>query len=1092
MLRSRPFKIYRSSAGSGKTYTLAQEYLKLALKRPQYYKHILAVTFTNKATKEMKDRIVKYLFEFSRGVDNDMAQKLKTQLGYDDDTFQKRNQEVLSNILHGYSHFAVSTIDAFFQGVIRAFSKEMGLHGAFKLELQQDKVLREVIDQLLEDLKDNKALTQWLIRFSEEKVQESRSWDIRNEIKSLSGEIFKESFKTLEGELIDIADHPDFFKDYLKKLQAIVGSFEGSMKKIGEEGIRAIESNQLAIEDFSYGKAGVANYFKKIIEGNDFTPGKRVITALDNVESWYSKSSSKKVLIAKVVEDSLMELLNAAVDQYEAHSEKYESARQVLTFVYALGILTDITSKLKEYRNENDIMLISDAARFLKEIIEDNDTPFIYEKVGSFYNHFLIDEFQDTSGFQWDNFKPLVENSLAQGYTNLVVGDVKQSIYRWRGGDWKLLQDQLREDIASEYLQEERLGTNYRSTKNIIDFNNKLFMEASAKIHESCLGKLEEIHDEVLKNQLTEQSHKIASAYRDVLQTYPDALNEGRIQGYVNISFFQTESEVDGKVMTWKDSVNQRLPVLIESLQDQGFRLNDIAILVRNARDGKMVADLMLAYKNSEQARDGYEYEVISNESLFLNSSPVVRLLISLLKYLANPNDNISKANIVNEYQVYVQGKEDASSHELFSVSSEEKFKSSLPESFIRQSTFLNQLPLYELVEQLVQSFDLINLRDQHAYLHAFQDVVLEYSRNEKGDISSFLEWWKDNAHDKTIKVSEELNAIQIMTIHKSKGLQFKAVILPYCDWSLDHDARKNNIIWCEAPSAPFNELKYVPLRYSTKLSKTVFRRNYYEELIQTHIDNLNLLYVGLTRAEDTLFAFGKASKSKQRTNGSFSDVSALLHHVLSKKNEDFPGEWDAERNCYEYGAFENITVKSKGTHSSSLTLKKYISKSWRSRLTIKQHGADFFRAELPEKSKKINYGLLMHELLAQIKHKKQLSEVLDTMSFSGEIDADIREKLNVDIQKLFENQVVNEWFTTDWLVKTEVPVLPKTGELRRLDRVMLKGDNAIIIDFKTGEKKKQDELQVRQYINLLKEMEYTSVEGYLLYTDVVEVVAIE
>ena len=1080
------FKIYRSSAGSGKTYTLTREYLKLALHKPDYFKHILAVTFTNKATEEMKNRIIGTLYDFSLGGSGDLAEELKQSLDLTDKVFIQRSKDVLSNILHNYSHFAVSTIDAFFQNVVRAFSKEIGLHGAFTLELEQDKVLAEVIDKLLSELGKHKTLTQWLSRFAQEKVDEAKSWDVRNDIKSLAFELFTEEFKSFESEIAALSEQRDFFRTFLKEVQKLISIFESEMARIGKQALLAMGNHGLEISDFSYGKTGVANYFQKIIEGKDVEPGKRVLGSLDNIESWYSKSSKKKDLIEQAVENDLIHLLNQAVDYYDQNHSQYYSALKVVRYVYVVGILSDLTNKLRAYKAENDVMLISDAALFLKEIIDGNDTPFIYEKVGSFYNHYLIDEFQDTSGFQWTNFKPLIQNSLAEGYTNLVVGDVKQSIYRWRGGDWRLLLEQIEADTGPAYVKNEVLDTNYRSTQNVIMFNNELFLNASQVLAQKCIDQLDALPDADSNANLKAQAEQIGIAYQDVVQNIsPSKLNTAK-NGFVEVKFYQNSTKDDGESLSWKDHVNEYLPKLVEKLQDQQIPLKDVAVLVRNARDGKAVADLLLAYANSDSAESKYRYDVISNESLFLQSSPLVLLLINALKYIVDANNSLVLVNIAHEYQKYVLGK-DVEQNAIFSSISTDSINQFLPEEFVKKTRILSVIPLFEVVESLIRTFSISNVHGAYAYIQAFQDLVLEFTKNDKGDIASFLSWWEENKHKKAIQVSEDLDAIRILTIHKSKGLQFKAVVVPYCDWIIDHDTRQNNIVWCQSDQRPFSKVPYLPFRYEKGLVNTIYQKAYFEEMIKAYLDNLNLLYVAFTRAEDSLFIFGQQPTEKKDGSFDLKRVSDLLYAQF-QSNEVFSEHWGDETLTYQTGQLENGELE-KGSEIAADELTAYPSTNWRKKLSIKRYGKGYFDADEKNSLQKINYGLLVHDILARMKSKEHLEPALNEMLYEGLIDEQDKEKLYAKISMLFENETVNDWFTTDWDVKTEVPILPDTGELSRLDRVMTQDDNAIIVDFKTGETKDAGHhRQVERYKQLLKGMGYSSVEGYLLYMDDIKV----
>ncbi len=1084
-MQTKPFKIYRSSAGSGKTYTLAREYLKLAFKRPQYFKHILAVTFTNKATAEMKDRVIEYLDDFANGEPHAMAEELKSYLKVDDNTFRKKSKEILSNILHGYSFLSINTIDAFFQKVIRSFSREIGLQGGFQLELDQTGVLDEVIDNLMEEVGENKELTDWLIQFSERKVEDGKSWDIRKEIKNLSFEIFKERFRAIEGELVSRAGEKDFFPKVLKALRKIKASFENQMMKIGEEGLKVMKLNNLEVDDFSYKTAGVANYFYRMINGDTYEPKSRVLNALDNVEAWYNKTSKKKELITIAVENGLMQSLNEAVDYYDENYEQYESAKQVIANFYTLGILVDITRKLAEYKAENNVMLISDTTLFLKEIIAGNDSPFIYEKTGSFYNNYLIDEFQDTSDFQWSNFKPLVENSLAEGYANMVVGDIKQSIYRWRGGDWKLLLNKITADIGEGYVDNRVLDTNYRSAANVIGFNNEFFEQASKALTAQLKGKFAAIDHVPLKELLENEAEQLEVAYENVFQQVSEH-KKAKPNGHVKITFLPGKIEKEEGEIGWKEEVNERLPKMIEGLQDQGVRAKDIAILVRKKNDGKDIADVLLSYKNATAAKKKYNYEVVSNDSLFVWSAASVNQIVYALRYLNNEHDQVAKTNLIYNYCRYVLGDTAIDWHELFA--SGRKMERYLPPMFFTKKNRLVKTSLFELTEELIRIFGLNKLVGELAYMQTFQDCILEFSTNNRNDIGSFLTWWDENKTSEklAINVSDEKDAIRIMTIHKSKGLQFKVVIIPYLNWSVDH-GNLPNTIWCDTKNTvPFNAIKYLPLRYSSRLADTIFKQDYYQEMVMAYMDNLNMLYVAFTRAEDGLYAFAKekkAVKDPSKDTG-FSQIADVVYELMTKEMSSLNKNWDSESMVFEVGDMTAIAKSKQDMEMKNLSLGAVETTHWQSKLTVKKQGVDFFTDAGKDRRSRISYGTLTHEILARVKQKNQLKQAIEAVYIEGKIGAEDKQPLLDKINNIFEIEIVNNWFTEDYVVKTEVPILPKSGELSRLDRVMIKDDTAIIVDYKTGVEKRADNKQVTDYMALLKGMGYARVEGYLLYID--------
>ena len=483
------FSIYRSSAGSGKTRTLAKEYLKLALQsRAGYFRHILGVTFTNKSTQEMKDRILAYLNDFSQGKQNDLSRELQSELKLDTQTFQSHAEEVRALVLHNYSQFSISTIDAFFQRVIRSFTREAGLAGDYRLEVENDPIMEEVVDNLIDEVGSNELLTDWVVKFANQELENERAWDVRTSLLEFSKQIFRDEFKDIEEELSKSTADPEFFKNLLNVLTKQKQLFLSTIKGKANEAVSLIRSNHYEFDDFKYAAGGVFSYLIKIskIESvNDFDDekkGKRAEGDYQQSINWPAKDSPHKAALQKLAEDRLIPLLNEILEFRAKHYRSALSAQVVLSNFYSFGLIADISRKLKEYKDENSIMLLADAPHFLNGVIRDSDTPFIYEKVGSFYKNFLIDEFQDTSRMQWQNFFPLLTNALDQNDRSLIVGDVKQAIYRWRGGDLSLLQQEVEALIGANRVESKYLNSNYRSSKSVVEFNNAVFKEAAATV----------------------------------------------------------------------------------------------------------------------------------------------------------------------------------------------------------------------------------------------------------------------------------------------------------------------------------------------------------------------------------------------------------------------------------------------------------------------------------------------------------------------------------------------------------------------------------------------------------------------------------
>ncbi len=1101
-LMEKPFVIYRSSAGSGKTYTLALEYLKLALRSPAAFRSILAVTFTNKATREMKSRILLFLYELSQGNNEALAAQLAPSLGLDGNALKARARETLSHILHSYSWFSVMTIDAFFQKVIRAFARELGLQAGFALELDQERVLDEVVDQLLSEISDeqHQQLRQWMTRFAEEKVEAGKVWDFRRDIKQLARELFKEDYKIRQ------EDQPTEqkvassakFQLIFKELKARVAKFENAMQRFGERGLSHMQKHGLVYTDFAYGKSGVGNYFMRMLKGPDYEPKKRAADAAEDPERWSTPKSPKKEIIGEAVSSGLQSELQQAIAYYQRENINYQSARQLLKFIYAYGILQDISAKLDTYKRENDIMLISDAALFLSKIIGRDDTPFVYEKIGTSFQHFLIDEFQDTSGLQWSNFRPLVENSLDSGHRNLVVGDVKQSIYRWRGGDWQLLLEKIEQDIAPWNVQVEHLDRNYRSLPDIVNFNNSLFAHLPEAVHHEIEARIDDVEEKEVRRVLHARSGIIRRAYEGASQKLPDSNSQGDWQGYVEINLLSRQEQVAGEeeALNWKEQVKARIPALVEELQDRGYHLRDIAFLVRDKNAGKEIVDTLMQYQSEGRAREGYSYALISSESLFLNASLSVGLLVDVLRFLDNPEHGPAKASVAYKY-LRLLGKDidSVQLHHVFSTAAhiqdvnQQAFFALLPDAFKEFYPYLNKLPLYELVEHLIRIFAL-NRGDELAYLQAFQDAVLQYSGRETGDLHTFLNWWDDKGQNTSVQVSEEVDAMRILTIHKSKGLQFKVVLIPFCDWELDHRPGLDNIIWTEAAQEPFASFGLMPMRYSSQLADTVFSQDYYEEMIRAYIDNINLLYVAFTRAEECLYTFA-APKISRSGECKLNSIANALHHVCVAGDGPplIRGDWQEAERIFTLGQPPS-RPSTKDEEKTVTTLSGYPAHRWRNRISVRPLAKSFFEMDTAGKMH-INRAVIRRDILSRLRSKEDLSPTVKRVYHERGLGREDCQAVLKELEQALNHTSLQAWYAEEADIRMGINLISQKGMQISPDRLVVQGKHIILVQFHEDAQHPRSLRQLRAGAASLQEMGY-STEAFLYDTKNMNAVCID
>lgn len=1016
----------------------------------------------------MKDRVLAYLTAFagvttetSRDVDQ-LAAELREELRVDESTFRQNCHELLTLILHEYDQFSVSTIDAFFQRVIRAFTRESGLLGDYRLEADQEMVLNEVVDNLIDELRENHELTDWVVRFAQESMESDKSWDIRKRLAEFSKEIFRDEFKMIEEEVYERTGDQKFFTRLQDELHKIRNSFIDKVSPPAREMLTILRAKRWGVDHFKYGKgAGIFGYlqsFANIFNLKDLVIKDRMKTEFVIARNWPAK---KYPLLAKEIEEvaalEFVPRINRINQVFEKEYTRALTADLVLKNLYMFGLTADIARKLKEYKAENNLMLLADAPKFLNRIIGESDTPFVYEKVGSFYRNYLIDEFQDTSGYQWKNFLPLLVNSLDSGYPSMVVGDVKQAIYRWRGGDLGLLQQHVEDHIGKDRVDVQELDSNFRSAKEIVQFNNLVFDAAS---------KLAGI--------------KVASAlptevYRDVRQTASQDT-----QGLVRVEFLADDEQRGYRVLTL-----EKLTRDLEFLQTHGVAPVEIAILVRRNDEGQEVAAHLLDYKHSSEAKPGVSYEVVSNESLRIDGASSVNLLLGALRHLINPDDPIARAQLCFEYARLRPA--NVVTSEVFGDASKLFFESQLPESFTGHKLSLKKLPLFELTETLIGIFGLGKATGELAYLQAFQDLVLEFYTRERNDLAAFLEWWEDNKDgDKTsIKLSGEVNAINILTIHKSKGLQFRYVLIPFCNWNVDHEGFRAPLLWVTSDEKPYADAGPIPIKYSSALTKSYFSEPYEQERTRTYLDSLNLLYVALTRAERGMMLTAPAPK----TFGHANTVADWLFTSIQQSDELRSG-WNEGAKHLVVGSLKT-SEKPRASMPEPLQLASYDTGRWRDKLVIRQAGNIFFKGMNPQTRKQISYGIYLHALMSRIRTRDDIHPVLQRLVQEGVMASEESGPLQEQITELLSNPQVNAWFDGSWDVRTEVPILLPGGATNRIDRLMIDGKKAVIVDFKTGEKSRSDHQQVGEYLEILKQMGFTEVSGFLLYTRQKEVVEV-
>lgn len=1073
--------VYKASAGSGKTFTLAVEYIKLLIINPRAYRNILAVTFTNKATGEMKERILQQLYGIWKGdpasdaykkrIRDDLEDYAKSnyhndddsQMPYSDTNICKAAGIALLYILHDYSRFRIETIDSFFQSVMSNLARELELSPRLNIELDNTKVLSDAVDSLIEKLTPTSPTLAWLLDYIEERIADDRRWNVSNEIKRFGWNIFDEGYIERGEELRKQLKDPEIIKNYRKVLKAMETEALEQMKGFYDQFEGELESHGLQADDLKNGSKGIGSYFRKLRDGrlsNKDVVNATLANCLADSKNWATKTSPQKDEIIRLAENSLRPLLSDAEIYRNKNNKTINSCRLSLQHLNKLQLLANIDEEVRTLNRENNRFLLSDTNALLHRLIQDGDSSFVFEKIGANIRNVMIDEFQDTSRMQWDNFRILLLEGLSQGADSLIVGDVKQSIYRWRNGDWGILNALKTGNQTASIpfpIRVESLKTNRRSETTIIDFNNRLFVAATAYLNKIYI------------EELSEDCKPLLQAYSDVVQKSP----RENTQGYVKIAFVEPNEEHDYMEQTLIQLGEETMRLLSE-----GVKTNDITILVRKNKNIPLIADYF---------DKTIHIPIVSDEAFRLDASIAICMLIDALRYISNPENNIARASLISSYILQIR-KNKTEWDSIFKSQTEEI----LPESFYNRMHTLRLMPLYESLEELFSLFQMKVIEKQDAYLFCFFDAVTEYLENNSSDIDSFLRYWDDVLSSKTIP-SGEMEGIRILSIHKSKGLEFHTVLIPFCDWKIENETN-NQLVWCAPTESPYDALDIVPINYSSTMAESVYKDDYLNERLQLWVDNLNLLYVACTRAGKNLIIWSK--------KGQKGTISELLFNTLPAIANQEKIAWDEDEGLFETGRLCSSDTE-EFSHKDTLeeTLNRLTQKaqkravhmeSMRHDIEFKQsnRSADFIQGLDEEESNNlfINKGKLLHTLFSAIDTEDDISNAIDRLIFEGIIGTkEMEEEVRELIKDAFNLPQIKDWYSGNWKLFTECDIIWKEDgilQTRRPDRVMMRDDKIIVIDFKFGKKKKEYNKQVQGYIQLLTRMGYPSdnIKGYLWY----------
>nr|WP_288832990.1 UvrD-helicase domain-containing protein [uncultured Flavobacterium sp.] len=1043
-MQRHSFSIYDASAGSGKTYALVKEYLKIILVAPKNdaYRNILAITFTNKAVHEMKSRIVGSLSEFAKEEPSKKAQDLMRDLAIDTQLsliqIKTKSKQIIKHIIHNYAAFDISTIDKFTHKVIRAFAHDLNLPMTFEVTLDTENLLTEAIDAIIAQAGEDETLTKLLIDFTMEKTDDDKSWDISREIMETGKLVLNENNRNEITQFHDksIAE----FVEIKKKLLVVCKDLEKENVAFAEAALILIENNGIDLKSFSRGT--FPNHLVSIRDGK-YNPKNKTFHEFDDIA--INKTAKDRALIENIIP----ELLQILVTIYK-NFEKRDFYKAFLKNITPLSLLNTVSNELAKIQEEQNVLSISEFNAIIHREIQNQPAPFIYERLGERYRHFFIDEFQDTSEMQWQNLIPLIDNALSgqddygEKGTLMIVGDPKQSIYRWRGGKAEQFIELSKDNnpFNNPDKKLEHLDKNYRSYSQIIEFNNDFFKLLSSEFE----------HPD----------------YKDLYENHSHQHINDKKGGYVNISFIpktETAEESEEEVLDKTELYVLATLNTIQKVLKQGFEYKDIVILTRKRSEGIAIASYL-----TEQ-----NIPLLSSETLMIQNATEVRLIIHLLKYLKNNADLESKANFLHYIAKNIQDQMPV--HDFIAKGMQQKQEADFEKwlmSFDISLSFQNirKKSLYEAVEIIVSKFLSDITSSGNAYVQYFLDIVLERDVRNQAGIADFLIFWDKNGEKFSIPSPEGNNAVRIMTIHKSKGLEFPVVIMPFAEE--DYNRKPKDKLWLDAEEMDLGLPKALIDNSSAvegfgEEAKLVYDQKKQEELL----DNVNVLYVALTRAEEQLYVVSNMNLSKKGEIPKNNMCAFFINYLMNK------GLFDESK--LEYGFGNRIKISSETKHiDTSKPIENVAVTLNPKNIKIAQREALMWGTHQQES---IEYGNVVHEILSFVKTKKDVDLAVDKAIENGLINSIQKELVYKTIREIVSHTELELFFAEGNQVLNEQTIVQKKGAVVKPDRMVITQEKAVfLLDYKTGIPNAKYNRQLEDYQFAIEQMGFKVKKKVLVY----------
>lgn len=1041
-MQKTAFTLYDASAGSGKTFTLVKEYLKILLTSPKNdaYRNILAITFTNKAVGEMKSRIVSSLSEFAKDEPAPKAVELmeviqqETALNAIDIKIKAR--QIIKNIIHNYASFDISTIDKFTHKVIRAFAHDLGLPITFDVSLETDNLLTEAVDAIIAQAGEDETLTRLLVDFTMEKTDDDKSWDVTREILDTGKLLLNENNRN---EIVHFQDKTiSEFVEIKKKIQQVVTDLDAECAVLAQEAIAVITA--AGVDEKSFSGGYFPKHLQSIKEGR-FNAKNKTYHQAEDIK--INKTAKDK----EIIEGIIPELLSLLKRVYK-NQEKMAFYMAFLKNITPLSLLNTVSQELSKIQKEQNILSISEFNAIIYKEIQNQPAPFIYERLGEKYKHFFIDEFQDTSEMQWQNLIPLIDNALSsedlQGERGslMIVGDPKQSIYRWRGGKAEQFIELSKEHnpFNNPDKKIEHLDRNFRSYSEIIQFNNGFFR--------------------MISEQFTNPD------YKNLYENHSHQEHNSKIGGYINISFLPKIEKTEGDDEETPDKTRQYVQATLVAIKKslaQGFEYKDIAILTRRRDQGIAVAGYL-----TEQG-----IPILSSETLMIENATEVIFMLNVLRYLNNSSNLEAKAYLLQYIGEYVQ--KQLPVHDFIFQGmenrNEKEFENWLM-SFDISLSFqeLRRKSLYEAVESIISKF--INLKQNNAYIQYFLDLVLERDIKNQAGITDFLSYWEKNGHKFSIPSPEGKNAVRILTIHKSKGLEFPVVIFPFAEE--DYSRRPKDKLWLDSEDN-ISELPRVLIDNSSAVegfgeeASLVYQQKKQEDLL----DNVNVLYVALTRAEEQLYIISSMNLSAKGELPKNNMALFFINYL-----EKFVG-FDIQKQEYEIGSPERISHKSPiGEEARKIPFVREVLDP--KNIKIAQRESLMWGTH---QQKAIEYGNIVHEILSYIGTASDVGLALTKAIENGLIVESQQDEVAKTISLILGHPELMDYFAEGNNVMNEQTIIRKEGTPIKPDRMVMAQDNKVyLLDYKTGSHNQKYLQQLEAYEQAIEKMGYQVAKKALVY----------